>query len=930
MFKNMKLATKLYSGFGLMVVITAGLGYMGWANLAKVAAGVENADDANRLLRLAKDCRIQEKNLMLRGDKKYQKENDETMASIYEQVDTVRAKLRDQEDINTIMTVKAEGEAYKNGLDRWVDLWDLQQEQEKKMVEAARVFVAECDAVRAEEKAELNQIQTEGAASLADTLGKADSANRIIKLARHCRQQEKDFVLRNDEKHVEAVRETTDQMVQLAEQMKAKFDEQANRDQVDRVIAAAQAYRKGFEACVAARAEQEASGAALATSARQLLKIADEMRIDQQAQLVGLLNANADRSTIKDQLNKADDSDRVIRSVLEARTSERDYILRNDDRYAKEARAKIEQIIALAADLESRFKQTQNHAKADEVIARARADQESFEQLVASRKYAEQITASAEEYKKALNQYVAAVGETVAADTTMVDAARDLEQVAETIWVEQTARYAAIQEEVAATVTDKLAKADDANRLISWAKDARLEEKSFMLGGDKKHDAENDAAIRSIHELCSDLSTRFQQQNKKDRIAKIIAAVKDYESAYDGWVSLHEQQKTQEQAMFAAARSLGKSADGLRQGQKEKTGLALAFSAQLTMILAAVGVVLGVVLALVITRGITQPLTRVIAGLNEGADQVNDASMQVSSASQQLAEGASEQAASLEETSSALEEMAAQTRSNAENASKANQLAERARSNANHGDEIMGQLNAAMAAINESSGEISKIIKVIEEIAFQTNLLALNAAVEAARAGEHGKGFAVVAQEVRSLAQRCARAAGDTTSLIEDSVARAKQGAVVTDTAAKALQAIVGEVARVADLLSEITQASHEQAQGVDQINSAVSQMDIVTQQNAAGAEESASAAEQLSAQAETVKGMVDELVAMVGGRRQSTAKAVSRIMPAKNKKHFDFKAARLREQSHTTALTAAGMQDYETTDGGIGAGQSDGGLDDF
>jgi methyl-accepting chemotaxis protein len=348
------------------------------------------------------------------------------------------------------------------------------------------------------------------------------------------------------------------------------------------------------------------------------------------------------------------------------------------------------------------------------------------------------------------------------------------------------------------------------------------------------------------------------------------------------------------------------------------------------MILAAVGVVLGVILALVITHGITQPLTRVIVGLNDGADQVNDASMQVSSASQQLAEGASEQAASLEETSSALEEMAAQTRTNAESASKANELAEQARINANQGDEIMGQLNVAMAAINDSSAEISKIIKVIEEIAFQTNLLALNAAVEAARAGEHGKGFAVVAEEVRSLAQRCAQAAGDTTSLIEDSVTRAKEGTVVADTAAKALQAIVGEVARVAGLLRDITQASHEQAQGVDQINSAVSQMDRVTQQNAAGAEESASAAEQLSAQAETVKGMVDELVAMVDGKRRTTTGVVTGTMLAKNQKHFDFKAARLREQPHVTGLAGPGMQEYETTHGGIGAGQSDGGLDDF
>ncbi len=289
--------------------------------------------------------------------------------------------------------------------------------------------------------------------------------------------------------------------------------------------------------------------------------------------------------------------------------------------------------------------------------------------------------------------------------------------------------------------------------------------------------------------------------------------------------------------------------------------------------LGAVAVVVGVLLGLVIARGIIKTLARIIVTLNEGADQVNDAAAQVAAASQQLAEGASEQASSLEETSSALEQMAAMTRTNADNARQADELSAQASTAAQAGDKTMQQLNVAMSAIGDSSAQIQKIIKVIEEIAFQTNLLALNAAVEAARAGEHGKGFAVVADEVRNLAQRAAQASREITGLIENSVTKTREGADVANEVGSALTAIVADVARVTELVNGIAQASRDQAQGVDQLNTAVGQMDKVTQQNTSGAEESASAAEELAAQATAVNGMVNELSMLVGGHTSTAAK---------------------------------------------------------
>lgn len=324
-------------------------------------------------------------------------------------------------------------------------------------------------------------------------------------------------------------------------------------------------------------------------------------------------------------------------------------------------------------------------------------------------------------------------------------------------------------------------------------------------------------------------------------------------------------------AQVAAFAALDRIVELSRRGAATETAGAVAAARIMTWssaVAAVAGLLLAVVLGMLLTGGIKRALGRISTQLSEGAEQVNDAAAQVANAAQTLAAGASEQASSLEESSSSLEELSAMTRRNAEGSRTASGLAGKAQESASRGSKTIGELNGAMQAINESAAQINQIIKVIEGIAFQTNLLALNAAVEAARAGEHGKGFAVVADEVRALAVRAAEAARETTVLIEASVERAKDGSRAAEGAGTLLQSIMGDVGQVAELLSGISSASDEQAQGVEQITSAVSQMDKVTQDNAAGAEESASAAEELSSQAQTVRGMVDELMVLVGGSR--------------------------------------------------------------
>jgi methyl-accepting chemotaxis protein len=210
--------------------------------------------------------------------------------------------------------------------------------------------------------------------------------------------------------------------------------------------------------------------------------------------------------------------------------------------------------------------------------------------------------------------------------------------------------------------------------------------------------------------------------------------------------------------------------------------------------------------------------------------------------SQALSEAASEQAASLEETSSSLEEMAARTQNNAQSTDKASELM-------THSNAVAAKANASMAELNRSMKEIAgvseqtqKIVKSIDEIAFQTNLLALNAAVEAARAGEAGAGFAVVANEVRNLAMRAAEAAKNTASLMGEIVQKVQKGEQLVDRTAKDFEVVADSSNKVMQLMGEVSAASLEQSQGIDQINKAVAEMNRVTQQNAASAEELASA----------------------------------------------------------------------------------------
>jgi len=499
-----------------------------------------------------------------------------------------------------------------------------------------------------------------------------------------------------------------------------------------------------------------------------------------------------------------------------------------------------------------------------------------------------------------ISLYEKAIGETESNNREIL-AAREVMNHAAADYSEKLERLIVKQERL---LDEEIKSFTEVPKLLERASKVRLSNDIRTLGNLTRIAAFKSQALRDpklikdamgifagIEEKFAEILPLIHLPQDQSDLAAVRKDFEEYQHAMAGLLEYSNSLNEIAGRRTAAAAKLGELAHEITEtGLSRTTESANASSARLTTASATivaglvVAIITGIAIAFYIIVSTTRTLTRVASALDEGADQVAAAASQVSASSQSLAEGASEQAASLEETSASLEEISSMTKRNAESATHAKELSGQTKAAADVGAADMEQMKRAMDAIKASSDGISKIIKTIDEIAFQTNILALNAAVEAARAGEAGMGFAVVADEVRSLAQRSAQSAKETAGKIEEAIQKSAHGVVISGKVASSLSEIVDKARKVDLLVAEIATASLEQNQGIGQVNTAVSQMDNITQSNAGNAEETAAAAEELSAQSVAMRENVAELKKLVSGEGQKTRSAKPLSTPAGNK----------------------------------------------
>ncbi|MFH1061214.1 MAG: methyl-accepting chemotaxis protein [Pseudomonadota bacterium] len=550
---------------------------------------------------------------------------------------------------------------------------------------------------------------------------------------------------------------------------------------------------------------------------------------------VGGMRALGERVEKNERVNQ------MIRQNLEARRHEKNYLLRGEAQYVKRVQDQATAQAELGRATQAGLADPADARRMDQALASLRAYQDAFQRLVGLIEAQGQAAAASQAQAAALGQSVREV--------LRGDLAR--------------ARAAATGE----TALERgVALAEGLRQAYELCLAYQLEGAVYLAARRAEAWPRVQAAEAAAVQALDQWSGQAKAAGLDAAAAKLRAGLAGLRQSLIQAHELLRAEAEADQAMVAAGRGNLKAAEEMGRVQREKMAALMEQAAWLMLGAGLLAVLLGLGLALAITRAVAGPGGRIASNLEHSSRELAQASTEVSASSHLLAEGAGSQAASLQETAASLEELSAMTRHNADNAQQANAIMAETRGVVDRATTSMRALRQAIERVRQAGDETVRIVKTIDEIAFQTNLLALNAAVEAARAGAAGAGFAVVADEVRSLALRAAEAAKSTQAVIETSLHSVRQGSELVLVTGEAFDQVEQSALKAVGLVGEISAASAEQAQALDQISRAVGEMDRVVQTVAANAEQGSAAAEELAGQSGGLREVVVKLAVLVHG----------------------------------------------------------------
>ena len=597
MLRNLPLAVKLAAAFLCLVVLTGALGYTGYRGLTTVGRKVQIADDTNRLIKQSCTGRVAEKNFMLRKDQKYLTKAEELVAESQQETDALLAKLHVAEDRQAVEAVKTQFGNWLAALRQYVDLEKSKAEADTRMVEAARETLKQCGAMRSDQKTKLAKDQQATEGQRADKLWKADAANRLIKRADAARLAQLKYMDTKEEDYLNQNAQQMKEIFRLCTELQARFAQPKNKQQVKRVSDAAKQYHEALTSWANVQKDLDKLKVQMEKDSQHAVDECAKLRASQKKQMREEFAQGASTDELQSRVEKADDANRLLKVIGDCGAIRLHYMANPSEKLRKEVHECVGKVIEAAKQVRTKMHHEENRKQIDRIVN------------------------SAEAYRQAFNRYAEGRTKQLAEAAVMVAKGNAFNKECETIRDEQKKEVASAVSAGKAQVTDRLAKADGANRLVKFMLETRAQEKNYILRQDPKYLTAQKEMAQSMLACAEELKATFKDPANVAQSDAVISAIDGYQKAFNHYVDLVAQQGTEGEKMVAAARTLEEKANTVRAAQKAQMLDAEANANYILVIFSLGGILFGIVAAVFTIRMVTVPVRKCVAAIVALANQ---------------------------------------------------------------------------------------------------------------------------------------------------------------------------------------------------------------------------------------------------------------------------------------------------------------------